>query len=767
MSVSGTTLKRVLVGVPKASAQLQHTLLPKWMALPVFSSDPMSSTAYATQEMMLVLVLAGTAAFANILPLAAGVAALLVVVVISYQQTVRAYPNGGGAYIVARENLGDLPGLYAAAALLIDYTLTVAVSIAAGVDAIVSAVPGLAPERLVLALGFVVLVTLANLRGVREAGSLFALPTYVFISVMLVMVVWGLTQCALSRCPQAPSASLAVAPTEALSVWLLLRAFSSGATALTGVEAIANGVPAFRYPQSRNAAVTLGVMGAISVTMFLGISYLADATNVVHEEGTRTVTADIAIAVFGGEGVGFYLVQVVTALILILAANTAYADFPRLASLLARDRFLPRQFTSRGDRLVFSNGIVVLAAVASLLLIAFEASVTNLIQLYVVGVFTSFTLSQMGMVVHHRREKKPNWQRGAVINGVGAAVTGVVLVVVAATKFAQGAWIVIAATPVIVYLMWRIHRHYARTSLALRAGMAGEVEPVRQHVCIVLDRVDEAMARAVSYAYAIGAASVIALTVPAEDGVEEAFRALAPDIPVRPVAPLRQRGSVAALRAALVGEAARHPGDFVTVLVAETLSRNWADQLRNHRADLAIKRTLLDEGNLVVADLTSPDLDGGALTVEEPVKHHVVVLVSAVNRTTLRALAFAETLHGTTTTALSISLDSERSTRIMRDWEDWGLRLPLEIVDSPFRSLTDPLRAYIRELRPDGRRVVVTCVLPEFVLPRWWQQPLHNQTALLIKNVLLFERGVVTISVPFHLSPRTQPSEVPSNPAAR
>ena len=765
--MSGTTLKRVLVGVPKASAQLQHTLLPKWMALPVFSSDPMSSTAYATQEMMLVLVLAGTAAFANILPLAAGVAALLVVVVISYQQTVRAYPNGGGAYIVARENLGDLPGLYAAAALLIDYTLTVAVSIAAGVDAIVSAVPGLAPERLVLALGFVVLVTLANLRGVREAGSLFALPTYVFISVMLVMVVWGLTQCALSRCPQAPSASLAVAPTEALSVWLLLRAFSSGATALTGVEAIANGVPAFRYPQSRNAAVTLGVMGAISVTMFLGISYLADATNVVHEEGTRTVTADIAIAVFGGEGVGFYLVQVVTALILILAANTAYADFPRLASLLARDRFLPRQFTSRGDRLVFSNGIVVLAAVASLLLIAFEASVTNLIQLYVVGVFTSFTLSQMGMVVHHRREKKPNWQRGAVINGVGAAVTGVVLVVVAATKFAQGAWIVIAATPVIVYLMWRIHRHYARTSLALRAGMAGEVEPVRQHVCIVLDRVDEAMARAVSYAYAIGAASVIALTVPAEDGVEEAFRALAPDIPVRPVAPLRQRGSVAALRAALVGEAARHPGDFVTVLVAETLSRNWADQLRNHRADLAIKRTLLDEGNLVVADLTSPDLDGGALTVEEPVKHHVVVLVSAVNRTTLRALAFAETLHGTTTTALSISLDSERSTRIMRDWEDWGLRLPLEIVDSPFRSLTDPLRAYIRELRPDGRRVVVTCVLPEFVLPRWWQQPLHNQTALLIKNVLLFERGVVTISVPFHLSPRTQPSEVPSNPAAR
>nr|MBA3622789.1 APC family permease [Euzebyales bacterium] len=325
------------------------------------------------------------------------VALLLVTVIVSYRQTVRAYPHGGGAYIVARENLGDLPGLTAASALLIDYVLTVSVSIAAGVAAITSAAPGVAEYGLLMALGFVALVTIANLRGVKEAGLLFALPTYAFVVTMYVLVVSGLVQC-LGGCPQAPTAGTELEVESALTLFVILRAFSSGATALTGVEAITNGVPAFRYPQSRNAATTLGIMGCIAVTLFLGISYLATATNVVAFEGMpRTVTAQIALAVFGS-GFGFYAVQVVTALILILAANTAYADFPRLSSVLTGDRFLPRQFAALGDRLVFSNGALVLAVAASLLLIVFDADVTQLIQLYVVGVFTSFTLSQAGMV---------------------------------------------------------------------------------------------------------------------------------------------------------------------------------------------------------------------------------------------------------------------------------------------------------------------------------------------------------------------------------
>jgi amino acid transporter len=759
-------VKRLLVGRPRQSRELKHTLLPKWMALPVFSSDPLSSTAYATQELMLILVLAGTAAYAYILPLSLAVATLLAIVVVSYRQTVRAYPQGGGAYRVSRENLGDLPGLTAASALLIDYTLTVAVSIAAGVAAITSAANGLAPFRVELALGFVVLVTLANLRGVKEAGLLFAVPTYLFVVTMLSMIAWGLAQC-VGGCPQAPSAGTVVEAESALSLFLLLRAFSSGATALTGVEAISDGVTAFRYPQSRNAATTLGVMAVISISMFLGISFLANATNVVATEEsvqTLTVNADIALAVFG-EGPLFYLVQVVTAAILILAANTAYADFPRLASFLAVDRFLPRQFVSRGDRLVFSNGILVLAAGASLLLVVFGADLNRLIQLYVVGVFTSFTLSQTGMVLHHRKVREPNWRRGMLISGAGAVTTGVVLIVVAVTKFLGGAWIVLLLIPILVVLMLGVHRHYARVSVQLRAGMVDEEDVARsQHVVIVVDQVDEASARAVSYAYAINAASIKAFAVPNGPGVEDQWHLLAPDIPLTVVAPLGTRNAVDRLRDALNREAEQHPPGTTTALLAEVLSRSWLQQLREHVLDLRIKTALLAEGKLVVTDLTSPEAGPGPYTVEEPVEHHVVVLVSAVNKATLRALTFARGLRPTTLRALSVNVDSERSNRILQDWDDWDLSVPLEVVDSPFRSVTDTVREYLREFAPDGRRVVVTCVLPEFVLPHWYQQPLHNQTALMIKGALLFERGVVTTSVPY-LVP-DEPEEPPLVQAA-
>lgn len=746
------SVKRAVIGRPRASQELKHQLLPKWMALPVFSSDPLSSVAYATQEMMLVLALAGSAAQSLVMPLAGGVALLLAVVVASYHQTVRAYPHGGGAYIVARDNLGDLPGLTAAGALMVDYTLTVSVSIAAGVAAIVSAAPALADARLAIALGFLALLAVANLRGVREAGTLFAIPTYLFVATMQVMIVVGLSRCLVGGCPQAPPLPVEGGgePLQALTLFLLLRAFASGATALTGVEAISNGVPAFRYPQSRNAATTLTVMGGLAVTMFLGISYLATATGVTAVEHP-TVTSQIARAVFG-DGVLFYLVQVVTAAILILAANTAYADFPRLASVLAGDRFMPRQFLARGDRLVFSNGVLVLTGLAALLLIAFGAEVTRLIQLYVVGVFTSFTLSQLGMVRHWLRRRSPGWRRSAAVNAIGGATTAVVLVVVALTKFTHGAWIVIAAVPCVVTLMSRIRRHYDRVSLALHSGVS-EPEPSRpNHLVLVFDVVDEPLARALSYARATVPTSLSAIAVPARGAdVERRWAELAPDVPLRVLQGADTPGVVPALRQALRDAADAHPDAFTTVVIPETRSESWLEVLRRHRLALRLKAELLSEPSLVVTNVVSPEGGPGPYTIEEPVEHHVVVLVAGVHAATMRALAYAQQLQATSVRALSVSLASDRANRILQEWEDWGVEVPLELVDSPFRELTDTIRAYLREFKPDGRHTIVTAVLPEFIVPRLIQRPLHNQTALAIKAALLFERGVVVTDVPFHL----------------
>lgn len=398
------SLKRLMLGRTMASDELQHTLLPKLLALPVFSSDPLSSNAYATQEILLVLGAAGAASLSLVQPISIAVAILLATVVVSYRETVRAYPNGGGAYIVAHENLGTYPGLLAAAALLIDYILTVSVSITAGVDAIVSAATGLTDYKIEIAAGFIAFVTLMNLRGTKEAGTLFAIPTYGFVVSIYLLLITGFVRC-LEGCPIAESAGTELGESP-LTLFLILRAFSAGTTALTGVEAVSNGVPAFRYPQSENAAKTLSMMGVMSISMFLGLSWLASQTEVVYtEESQRTVVAQIAHAVFGG-GLMFYVLQVMTAAILILAANTAYQDFPRLSSILAQDRFMPRQFMNRGDRLVFSNGIVILAILAGLLVVILDADLNRLIQLYLVGVFISFTLSQAGMVIHWRKTQE-------------------------------------------------------------------------------------------------------------------------------------------------------------------------------------------------------------------------------------------------------------------------------------------------------------------------------------------------------------------------
>src|SRR5262245_4613148 len=504
---TSSVAKRVLVGRAFSSHHLEHTLLPKILALPVFASDALSSVAYATGEILIALTLATTDPKKYVMPISFAIAALMAIVVSSYRQTVRAYPSGGGAYIVSKENLGTFAGLVAAAALLFDYMMTVIVSIVAGVFAIGSAFPWANEHKVFLSIMFVALVTIANLRGARESGTLFAIPTYGFVVSILILIAVGAVRCG-GGCPAVvpPSPQIAApAAVAGITIFALLKAFSQGATALTGVEAISNGVPAFKRPQAKNAATTLAIMGTIAVTMFLGISYLATHIPGLVASEERSAVAQIAVAILGNNSFGFYVVQAFTAAILILAANTAYQDFPRLASILGRDRFMPSQFVNRGDRLVFSNGVVALGVLSSLMIYIFDADLNTLIHFYVVGVFTSFTLSQSGMVRHWITEGRKGdaamkgWRRSIVINIIGAITTFVVLIVVILSKFKDGAWLSILIMALLVPLFYAIHRHYTWVRAAVhrgteRVGVIGET-----HVVLLVRDVDAAVAEALGY----------------------------------------------------------------------------------------------------------------------------------------------------------------------------------------------------------------------------------------------------------------------------
>jgi amino acid transporter len=626
--------KRLLVGRPMRSEWLGETLLPKKLALPVFCSDPLSSNAYATEEILLMLSLGGLTLLHLTPWVAAVVVALLVVVVASYRQTCHAYPNGGGAYAVSRANLGRNASLTAASALLVDYVLTVAVSVAAGVQNIVSALPALAPHAVAVSVGMVAVLALMNLRGVKESGTAFAIPTYGFIAVVLLMIMVGLVRIVAGDRPVAESASFGIEPaTQASGLVVLLlamRAFASGCTALTGVEAVSNGVPNFKPPKSRNAAATLAIMGAVTVTMFAGITALALTTDVhvASDPGRvlgapagyeqRTVIAQVAGAVFGGyDSIGFFAVQAFTAAILILAANTAFNGFPILASLLGHDGFLPRQFSRRGDRLVFSNGVVILAGLAGLLIWAFDASTTRLIQLYIIGVFVSFTLSQAGMVVHWTRKLRTpvagprrSTQRARVINAVGAIFTGVVLVVVLVTKFTHGAWIVVLAMPALFALMKGIRRHYDRVTAELRPDAAGVTLPARVYA---------------------------------------------------------------------------------------------------------------------------------------------IVLVSKLHTPTLRALAYARATRPTSLTALTVQTDEAESAELLREWAEREIPVPLKVLHSPYRDVTGPVLDFVRDIRRSSPRDLIAVFIPEYVVGRWWETLLHNQSALRLKARLLFQPGVMVINVPWQL----------------
>jgi amino acid transporter len=752
----GGALKRLLVGRALSTSSQEHQLLPKFLALPVFSSDPLSSVAYATEEMMLVLVTAGVGAFSYRLPIAFAIAALLAIVVTSYRQTVRAYPRGGGSYIVARENLGTVPGLIAAAAILTDYVLTVAVSVTAGTIAITSAAPSMAEHKVLLASLLVLFVTAANLRGVKEAGAFFALPTYGFVVIVGLTILMGFWQC-LSGCRVAETATLDVEPVATVTLFLLLRAFASGATALTGVEAIADGVQAFRRPQAKNAAATLAIMGVISISLFLGITILAGLLDVrITEEiaHSRSVLSLIGDAIWGG-GAWFIAMQVFTAGILVLAANTAFQDFPRLSSILARDRFMPSQFRNRGDRLVFSNGVIVLAGLAIFLIWYYEASLTDLIQLYVIGVFTAFTLSQAGMVRRWFRLRSPGWRWRATLNGVGALVTGVVLVIATITKFAKGAKVVVVAIPLIATLFLLINRHYRRIGRALAAGrLTGDV-PATNSFVLLLGDFGPATIDAVSYLFTIRCQELAAVWVGPEEALEEAreaWRRVAPRYDQLELLSGGEEHPVRAVRRFLKQRPSST--DFVTVVIPEVVSSRSLWQLVRQRSAFLLKTSLLFRPGIVVTNVPlvpgEPHAAEGARPVERP-RSEVIVPVSSVQDATVRAVVYAKSLQPSSIEAIHMATDPEEIPGVVEAWHDRRMDVPLVLVEAAFRDLGPPFLAEIRSRTARGD-TVVTVVLPELVPEHWWQTLLHNQSALFFKRILLFEPNVVVTSVPFHLS---------------
>lgn len=612
--------KRLVVGRPLRSTLLGETLLPKRLALPVFCSDPLSSNAYATEEILLVLSIGGLALLHLAPFVALGVMVLLLVVVSSYRQTCRAYPSGGGAYAVSRANLGQRAALVAAAALLVDYVLTVAVSVASGVANLVSAVPELGRFTVPLCVGIVVLLTVMNLRGVRESGTVFAIPTYGFVVAVGVMLLVGGYRALFGDGLAAPSASIQVAPTNDhlagfVLVAVVLRAFASGCTALTGVEAVSNGVPSFKPPKSRNAAATLTIMAVLTVTMFAGITMLALAAHVHMAEHPdqligapdgyhqMTVIAQLASATFGTGSIGFYLVQGFTTLILALAANTAFNGFPILASILAHDGYAPRQMARRGDRLVFSNGVIALSGVAIALLVMFRANPTRLIQLYILGVFVSFTLSQAGMVRHWTQAlaTAPKQQRGSilrsrVVNAAGAVLTSVVLVVVLATKFTHGAWLVVLAMPLVYAVMQAVHRHYTRVEHELVPPVSGVALPSRVHAVVLVSRLTTAALQAVAFARATRPSTLVALTVrtdPAEtDRLVEQWAARRLPVPLTALdSPYRDITRPILEYISSVRRSS--PRDVVCVYVPEYVVQHGWEALLHNQSALRLKARLL------------------------------------------------------------------------------------------------------------------------------------------------------------------------------
>jgi len=601
------SLKSFLIGSPIETIKEQHERLSKTTGLAVFSSDALSSVAYGPEEILMALIVGGTALIHLSMPIATGIVILIAIVATSYYQTIHAYPSGGGAYIVAKENLGTYPGLVAAAALLVDYVLTVAVSISSGIAAITSAFPATHRYTVTMCLISIFLIMVINLRGVKESGKIFSVPVYLFVGGLLVLI--GASFFKSLSFPRPPMPDLKATATNIVPLFIILKAFASGCSTLTGIEAVSNGVRAFKAPEAKNAGLTLIWMATILGVLTIGIAYYADYYKIMPSEN-ETVLSQLTRAIFT-KGTMYYFIQFATSLILILAANTSFADFPRLSSILATDRYLPRQLSNRGDKLVFSNGIVILGAFSVLLIVVFSGDTHALIPLYAVGVFTAFTLSQAGMVMHWIREKGAGWIKGILINGLGTVTTAVVLVVIASEKFLEGAWIVLIAIPALVYLTRRIHDHYSA--------------------------------------------------------------------------------------------------------VAEQLSLQYC------------------------------------ITEEKAYTHHSVIIpVSGLQQAVVNAIRYGKVLSDDVT-AVYVYIDPAETRKLQEKWDARCMGVKLEILHSPYRSVTEPLIDYIDGIREKYKDGVITVVMPEFVPTKWWHHLLHNQTALFLKGVLLFKKGVVSTSVPFHL----------------
>jgi amino acid transporter len=598
------TLKRFLLGKPIPSHLAHHERLSRLTGLAVLSSDALSSVAYATDFVLVTLAIAGTQALGYAIPISLVIASLLAIVAFSYRQTIHAYPTGGGAYIVAKENISPLAGLTAAASLLVDYTLTVAVSISAGVLAITSALPRLDVYRVEMCLLFLALLAIGNLRGIRESGRIFAIPTYVFVVSIGVLILAGLYRYA-SGAPMPAAVPIAPAAGHAtITTFLILTAFANGCTAMTGVEAVSNGVPAFRAPEAKNASSTLVAMAVLAITMFLGITFLAHVYHVMPTAAESGVS-QLGRAIFGGHTVLYYVIQAATTLILVLAANTAYADFPRLASIVSRDRYLPRQFMNQGDRLAFSNGILVLSIFAAVLIVAFHGDTQSLLPLYMIGVFISFTLSQAGMVIHWRHVKTPGWKTSAVINGFGAVVTGVVLVIVAITKTLEGAWIVLLLIPLIVALFQATRRHYDHVSSQLT--LRGYVPQARVHntVIIPVGGIQRAVVEALRYAETLSddvRAIYVDVDLAGTEQIRRDWGTWGGKVQLV-VLPSPYRSMMEPLLEYIEQIGAERQDDYVTVILPEFVPARWWQHLLHNQRALLIKGALLFRPNTVVTSV--------------------------------------------------------------------------------------------------------------------------------------------------------------------
>jgi amino acid transporter len=598
------SLKRLLVGKPIPSHLAHHERLSRVTGLAVLSSDALSSVAYATDFILATLVVAGVGAFVYAIPISLVIAALLAIVAFSYRQTIHAYPTGGGAYIVAKENISDNAGLIAAASLLVDYTLTVAVSISAGVLAITSAFPELHAYRVEMCLAFLAVLTVGNLRGIRESGRIFAVPTYFFVFSVVVLLAAGLYRYLTGAIVPVDVPLPPEAGHQPLTTFLLLTAFANGCTAMTGVEAVSNGVPAFRPPEAKNASATLITMATLAIVMFVGITFLAHAYKVVPN-ATESGISQLGRAIFGGPNVLYYLLQAGTTLILVLAANTAYADFPRLASIVSRDRYLPRQFMNQGDRLAFSNGILVLSVFAAILIVAFRGDTQSLLPLYMIGVFVSFTLSQAGMVIHWRRTREAGWKTSALINGFGAIVTGIVLIIVAVTKTFEGAWIVLFLIPVIVMLFKATHRHYQHVASELTLKGYQPQSRIHNTVLIPIGGLQRAVVEALRYAETLSD-DVRAIYVDVNPVQTEQLRkdwaAWGGRVQLV-VLPSPFRSLMEPLLEYIEQAAEEQSSDYVTVILPEFVPARWWQHLLHNQTSLLIKGALLFRPNIVVTSV--------------------------------------------------------------------------------------------------------------------------------------------------------------------